>query len=132
MEENIFNCTVRCCNCGSVFNFSNVKVEKEKYKFEGKESMWLTHFDCPKCNERVFCQIDNEKTNSLVNDLVKILSRITRCKKNGRDIPKKLQSKYEKNSQELSRLRKEMMKKYNNQWFEDENGHTMKVRFKMI
>lgn len=91
--------------------------------------MWLTYYDCPKCRERVFCQIDDEVTNSFLNDLVKIMARIVRYNNRGQTPPKKLQSKYNLISQTLRGKRAELIGRYNGSWFEDENMHTWKVNF---
>lgn len=117
-----------CPKCKVGFDLE--KVEKEKFKLEGRQSMWLTYFDCPVCKQRIFVQLDNEETNAILNDLTKIVARVAKYKKSGFDIPKKLQSKYSKSTQKLNELRTELIKKYNNYWFEcEKDKHTVKVMF---
>lgn len=91
--------------------------------------MWITHYDCPKCGRIHYCQIDNEKTNSLLVETGKILARVAKYKSKSQDIPKKLQSKYSKNSKDLASTRRQLMTQYNNQWFEDADGHSIKMEF---
>ena len=120
---------VKCKKCESAIDLHEVGVKKEIFKFEGRQSMWLTYFDCPVCGERYFCQIDNEESNSKLNEVTTIIARIARYKKSGRAIPKKLQSKYNRYSEELRELRKALAEKYNNCWFEDAQKHSLKVKF---
>ena len=118
---------IKCKECGCVLDSTRCDVKKEKFKFEGKQSMWLTHYDCPGCGKRVFCQIDDEVSNSFLNDLTKIMARIVRYNKRGQTPPKKLQSKYNLTSQALRSKRAELAGRYDGMWFEDENMHTWKV-----
>lgn len=117
---------INCPECKNNFDVESAK--KERFKFEGKKFLWLTYVDCPNCGKRIFCQIDNEETNRIINDISKLLCRILRYKRNGQGIPKKLQSKYNRSSEDLKRIRKDLVAKYNNQWFEGEDKHTWKVK----
>lgn len=118
-----------CIDCKEKIAVTPSNLKKEEYRFEGKQSMWLTHYDCPKCGRIHYCQIDDVKTNQLLVEGSKILARIAKFKKRGQGIPKKLQSKYSKNSKDLASTRRQLMKQYNNQWFEDADGHSIKVEF---
>lgn len=118
-----------CIDCKEKIAVTTSNLKKEEYRFEGKQSMWITHYDCHKCGRIHYCQIDNEKTNSLLVETGKILARVAKYKSKSQDIPKKLQSKYSKNSKDLASIRMQLMKQYNNQWFEDADGHSIKVVF---
>lgn len=118
-----------CIDCKEKIAVTPSNIKKEEYKFEGKQSMWVTHYDCPKCGRIHYCQIDDVKTNHLLVEGSKILARIAKFKKRGQGIPKKLQSKYKRNSSDLALSRRKLMQKYNNQWFEDADGHSIKVEF---
>lgn len=118
-----------CIDCKEKIAVTPSNLKKEEYRFEGKQSMWITHYDCPKCGRIHYCQIDNEKTNSLLVETGKILARVAKYKSKSQDIPKKLQSKYSKNSKDLASTRRQLMTQYNNQWFEDADGHSIKMEF---
>lgn len=118
-----------CIDCKEKITITPSNLKKEEYRFEGKQSMWLTHYDCPKCGRIHYCQIDDVSTNALLIETSKILARVARYKSRGQTIPKKLQSKYSKNSKDLTLLRNKLMKEYHNKWFEDSEGHTFKVEF---
>lgn len=126
---NMQNVLYRCNDCKSTIDLSIVEIKKQIFKFEGRQSMWLTHFDCPNCKKTIFCQIDNAETNAILQELTTLIARIARYRKRGQTIPQKLQSKYNRNSKKLNSLRSELLRTYNNQWFEDENKHSIKVRF---
>lgn len=108
-----------CIDCKEKITITPSNLKKEKYHFEGKQSMWLwlTHYDCPQCGRIHYCQIS------------KILARVAKYKGKGQTIPRKLQSKYKNSSKDLTLLRNKLMKEYHNKWFEDSGGHTFKVEF---
>lgn len=118
-----------CIDCKEKIAVTPSNIKKEEYRFEGKQSMWVTHYDCPKCGRIHYCQIDDVKTNQLLVEGSKILARIAKFKKRGQGIPKKLQSKYSKNSKDLASTRRQLMTQYNNQWFVDADGHSIKMEF---
>lgn len=118
-----------CIDCKEKITITASELKKEEYRFEGKQSMWLTHYDCPKCGRIHYCQIDDVSTNALLIEASKILARVAKYKNKGQTIPKKLQSKYSKNSKDLTLFRNKLMKDYHNKWFEDSEGHSFKVEF---
>lgn len=127
--ENSLAARAECIECKEQFTIDSSIVKKEEYKFEGKQSMWLTHYDCPKCGRTHFCQIDDQNTNRLLVEATKIMARIAKCKQHGQGVPKKLQLIYKKNSTDLAVSRTKLMKQYSGCWFEDADGHTTKVEF---
>lgn len=118
-----------CIDCKEKIAVTPSNLKKEEYRFKGKQSMWITHYDCPKCGRIHYCQIDNVSTNALLIETSKILAKAAKYKSKGQTIPKKLQSKYSKNSKDLASTRRQLMTQYNNQWFEDADGHSIKVEF---
>lgn len=129
MSESNLAVMVECLGCKEKITVSSDNLKKEEYRFGGKQSMWITHYDCPKCGRIHYCQIDDETTNSLLIETTKMLAKIAKCKSKQQDIPKKIQSKYSKNSKDLAASRIKLMKQYNHQWFEDSDGHSVKVEF---
>lgn len=129
MSESNLAVMAECLGCKEKIMVSSNNLKKEEYHFEGKQSMWITHYDCPKCGRVHYCQIDNETTNSLLIETTKMLAKIAKYKSKQQGIPRKLQSKYSKNSKDLAASRIKFMKQYNHRWFEDVNGHSIKVEF---
>ena len=129
MSESNLAVMAECLGCKEKIMVSSNNLKKEEYRFEGKQSMWITHYDCPKCGRIHYCQIDDETTNSLLIEATKMLTKIAKYKSKQQGIPKKLQSKYSKNSKDLAASRIKLMKQYNHRWFEDANGHSIKMEF---
>ena len=129
MSESNLAIMAECLGCKEKIMVSSNNLKKEEYHFEGKQSMWITHYDCPKCGRVHYCQVDDETTNSLLIETTKMLAKIAKYKSKQQGMPKKLQSKYSKNSKDLATSRIKLMKQYNHRWFEDANGHSIKVEF---
>lgn len=129
MSESNLAIMAECLECKEKIAVTSENLKKEEYRFEGKQSMWITYYDCPKCGRVHYCQIDNGKTNSLLIETGRTLAKIVKLKNKSQGIPKKLQLKYSNNSKDLASTRIKLMKKYNNHWFEDVNGHSIKVEF---
>lgn len=101
-----------CQKCKSSFDISeeNLVYQKE-YSYEG-QSIFLTYFDCPKCNRRHFVQIDNQKSKELLERCKMDFARLSIAKSKGQVIKNNRKKKFDAERKYLSKFRNELAKEY--------------------
>lgn len=122
---------VECIQCKAKFSISSENVTKKRYVLNGNQT-WITYYDCPECGRRHYVQIDNEQTNSLLSNLTKQIGILARLKKAGKRIPMKKQRKYEATKRNLSALRAQLMKQYQEHDMLSEDGKAEKIVFTVL
>lgn len=119
-----------CQKCKSSFDISeeNLVYQKE-YSYEG-QSIFLTYFDCPKCNRRHFVQIDNQKSKELLERCKMDFTRLSIAKSKGQVIKNNRKKKFDAERKYLSKFRNELAKEYSGRQVMDlETGNIFVLLF---
>lgn len=119
-----------CQKCKSSFDISeeNLVYQKE-YSYEG-QSIFLTYFDCPKCNRRHFVQIDNQKSKELLERCKMDFTRLSIAKSKGQVIKNNRKKKFDAERKYLSKFRNELVKEYSGRQVVDlETGNIFVLLF---
>lgn len=119
-----------CQKCKSSFDISeeNLVYQKE-YSYEG-QSIFLTYFDCPKCNKRHFVQIDNQKSKELLERCKMDFTRLSIAKSKGQVIKNNRKKKFDAERKYLSKFRNELAKEYSGRQVVDlETGNIFVLLF---
>lgn len=119
-----------CQKCKSSFDISeeNLVYQKE-YSYEG-QSIFLTYFDCPKCNRRHFVQIDNQKSKELLERCKMDFARLSIAKSKGQVIKNNRKKKFDAERKYLSKFRNELAKEYSGRQVVDlETGNIFVLLF---
>lgn len=119
-----------CQKCKSSFDISeeNLVYQKE-YSYEG-QSIFLTYFDCPKCNRRHFVQIDNQKSKELLERCKMDFNRLSIAKSKGQVIKNNRKKKFDAERKYLSKFRNELAKEYSGRQVMDlETGNIFVLLF---
>ena len=134
MDLNGMTQSVECFKCGEKFFISKENVVFEK-PFKGKDGqpIFLTYFDCPKCQERHYVQVDSTYTLDIKKETQKLFVTLSAMKTAGKSISKQQRTKFDKSRKKLSDRRFELMKQYDEQEVTDtETGCLVKVHFTVI
>ena len=119
-----------CQKCKRSFDISeeNLVYQKE-YSYEG-QSIFLTYFDCPKCNRRHFVQIDNQKSKELLERCKMDFTRLSIAKSKGQVIKNNRKKKFDAERKYLSKFRNELAKEYSGRQVVDlETGNIFVLLF---
>lgn len=119
-----------CQKCKSSFDISeeNLVYQKE-YSYEG-QSIFLTYFDCPKCNRRHFVQIDNQKSKELLERCKMDFARLSIAKSKGQVIKNNRKKKFDAERKYLSKFRNELAKEFSGRQVVDlETGNIFVLLF---
>ena len=125
---------VQCKDCGHKFLITagNVVSEKE-FKNKDGHSIYITYFDCPKCQERHYVQVDNQETLGLKKQCLDLFQELAKLKIAKQSISKQQRKKFDKSRKTLSDKRFELMKQYNDDIVTDtETGADVHIKFTVI
>lgn len=103
------HCT--CMQCGNQFTFGGTDIRKTEYKDSSGKSIWCTYFECEKCKTKHFVQLDDQVTNGMLIELIKLLARITRLQKQNKSV-KKYRKRYDDITKKLGTSRKKLAETY--------------------
>ena len=112
----------KCKNCNESFDLSSI-LQNKNFMKDGK-SICLTYFDCPKCNERCFVQIDDSTSLEMLDSVKKAFIKLAFKKKQGKKISKKENSKFAEIRANLGEYRTNLMKEYTGKAIYDEDTKT--------
>lgn len=126
--------SVECFKCKEKFTVSKENTVFEKqYKGKNGQTIFITYFDCPKCQERHYVQIDNNSTLDIKKETMKMFAVVSAKKLAGKSIPKQQLSKFEKLRKKLSDRRFELMNQYNDAIVTDtETGADVAIHFTVM
>lgn len=108
-----------CIDCKEHFAVTPSNIKKEEYKFEGKQSIFLTYYDCPKCGRRHYVQIDDATSLNKLKEVSRQFVKLAVLKKKDKEIPQKQSAKFKKARQNLSDYRMNLMKEYTGKLLHD-------------
>lgn len=113
-SENGFAVLVECQNCNEKFKVSS-GCENAQYKKEfkvGRQPIYLTYYDCPKCGKRHFVQIDSNYTLFVLKGVTKQFAKLSEMYKQEKAVPQKQLDKFKETRQHLAESRMNLMRKY--------------------
>lgn len=112
----------KCKSCGKP-NVLNSILQNQNFMKDGK-SIRLTYFDCPKCGERCFVQIDDDTSLAMLDSVKKTFIKLAFKKQQGKKISKKDNSKFAEARANLGIYRTKLMKAYTGKTIFDEVNRT--------
>lgn len=111
----------KCKRCGEPLELNNI-LQNKNFMKDGK-SIRLTYFDCPKCGERCFVQIDDDASLAMLDSIKKTFVKLAYRKKQGKKISRKENSKFAEARANLGVYRTNLMKEYTGKSVYDEENH---------
>lgn len=122
---------VDCKKCKSRFKIGSGNITFDKrYENKDGQSIWLTYFDCPDCQERHYVQIDNLQSRELKKKVQRNFIKLSVLRKQNKFIPKQQQDKFNKMRKSLEVRRFELMKQYEGSVVTDtETGEKTDIAF---
>lgn len=125
-------CKCKKCKRDILVNNENVVHEKE-FLDKDKQSIYITYFDCPFCQERHYVQIDNGSTIVIKRDNVKVFKKLSRLRSYNKPIPKQQSEKFKKLRYVLEHEREKLMEQYEDTLVTDtETGKDVKLSFTVL
>lgn len=122
-----------CEKCNTRFYLGKSGVEvKYKVLFKVKEdgrSIFVTYYDCPKCNKRHYVQVDDIKSNQMQEKVSLMFRSLSKKRLDYKDISKKQNEKFKKLNKKLEDYRFNLKKELNNQIIVSDNGKEFEVYF---
>lgn len=133
MENNMTQ-AVQCKSCGQKFMLTNREVEHEKqFKDKDGQTIFITYFDCPNCQDRHYVQIDNAETLKLKKKCLDMFASLAKIKIAKKPIPNQQRSKFDSSRKKLSDKRFELMKQYEDSMVTDtETGVEIHLKFTVM
>lgn len=132
LSENGMSLLVECEDCRDKFeiNSKNGTMHfKRKYEING-QTIFLSYYDCPKCNRRHYAQIDSTKTLNEMREIEHQIAKLAAAKKKGKMVPQKQSAKFKKSREHLTQSRNELMKQYTGKLIHDSETDTdFELRF---
>ena len=109
------NVLAQCEKCRERFKINGSNIVRKQCDYNGK-MVWVTHYDCPKCKNRHYVQIDDVRSNALLKQNSRQLARISIMVQKGESGKEatRAKSKFNKTKKQLSKTRKQLMKDLNN------------------
>lgn len=118
----------KCKRCDEPLVLNDILTNKNFVK-DGK-SICLTYFDCPKCGERCFVQIDDETSLAMLDAVKKTFIKLAYRKKMGKKVSKRENSRFAEARASLGIYRTNLMKSFTGKTIHDEDaGKEYTLRF---
>lgn len=123
-----------CEDCDTKFYLGANGVEvKYGVPFTTRDgrSIFITYYDCPKCDRRHYVQIDDTRSNQMKKETSVMFRKLSKKRLNFKDIPKKQNEKFKKLNNALEDYRFELKKEFNGQIVMAADGTEVEVHFSM-
>lgn len=133
MENNMTQ-AVQCKSCGKSFIISNDNVTHEKeFKDKDGQTIYITYFDCPHCQDRHYVQVDNNITLKIKKQCLDMFASLAKIKLAKKRVPIQQRNKFNSGRKKLSDKRFELMKQYEDSIVTDtETGAEIHINFTVI
>lgn len=123
IDRETMSLLVECEDCKEKFritsdNAVNAVTHKKEFSVNG-QSIFLTYYDCPKCDRRHYVQIDDKRSLDMLKEVSRQFVRLSVKKKQDKEIPQKQSAKFKKARQNLSDYRMNLMKEYTGKLLHD-------------
>lgn len=115
------------CKAEAEFKKENI-VFNEKYIVNGR-SIFLTYYDCPKCNHRNYVQIDDSESLQVLEDVKEQMALFMVKRKMGKRITQKQSVSFNKSRKRLARIRELLKAEYTGVIVQDSKGGLWELRF---
>lgn len=123
-----------CEECGTKFSLGQNGVEVSYgVPFTSKDgrSIFITYYDCPKCDRRHYVQIDDTRSNQMKRETSVMFRKLSKKRLSFKDIPRSQNEKFKKLNNKLEDYRLELKKEFNGQIIIDSDGSEVEVHFSM-
>lgn len=123
-----------CESCNERFSVGVDNVELKygvPYITKDGRSIFITYYDCPKCDRRHYVQIDDARSNKMKKEVSVMFKRLSRKRLNFEDISKEQNERFKKLNKRLEDYRFELKKEFNNNIIIAEDGSEVEVHFSM-
>lgn len=126
LSENGMSLLVECEDCRDKFeiNSKNWTMHfKRKYEING-QTIFLSYYDCPKCNRRHYVQIDTIQTLQELKEIERMFIKLSVAKKKGKQPPQSQSAKFKKAREHLAQSRIDLMKQFTGKLVHDSETDT--------
>lgn len=105
---------IKCSKCGFANNLTqDSALIKHKVPYEcDDDKIYLTYFDCEKCGNRHYVQIDDDETLEMSKKCCLYMVKLSSAKRYKQTISQKLNSKFKDLRAKLNTKRLDLMLKY--------------------
>lgn len=108
------------CGCGTCNNVNtNTILKKDVVCLKSNENLRITYFECRDCKERNIVQIDNNETIVLLKLLTKKVAKMSRFKKNHKQMSEKEITSISKIRTDLAEIRFNLKKENQGMQYKD-------------
>lgn len=132
MEQNYL---FECESCGQRFSFDKDGVDVEYgvpfMVKKDRRSIFVTYYDCPKCDRRHYVQVDDTRSNQMKKATSLMFVRLSKKRINFKDIPKSQNEKFKKLNKKLEDYRFKLKKELNGQIIIASDNTEVEVHFSM-
>lgn len=115
-----------CDICHHEFHLTKDHIEEQKVilQKEGLDDkiVQLTNLTCPRCGKKYIVLLDDGETLLLSVELREVFLRRMKISKKGKDIPERLNKKYDRLQHKLNFKRQQLAEKYNGSFYQTEDG----------
>lgn len=109
--ESSVNCLkVKCPGCGTENNAK--QGLKKEWVVVNEQRLLITYYCCKGCKKVHMVQLDNEYTQSLLDEISKGMVYVYSCKKNNKQPKKKKANRVLKQNKKLCNIRKKLNKEF--------------------
>lgn len=125
---------VQCKSCKNNFIISNVNVIHEKqFKDKDGQTIYITYFDCPHCQDRHYVQVDNNITLKIKKECLDMFASLAKIKMAKKRVPIQQRNKFDSGRKKLSDKRFELIKQYEDSMVTDtETGAEIHINFTVM
>lgn len=132
--ENKMTQAVQCKSCGNKFMISENNVTHEKaFKDKDGQTIYITYFDCPNCQDRHYVQVDNNITLKIKKECLEMFASLAKIKIAKKKVPIQQRNRFDSSRKKLSDKRFELMKQYEDSMVTDtETGAEIHINFTVM
>ena len=133
MESNMTQ-AVTCKSCRKNFMISENNVTHEKeFKDKDGQTIYITYFDCPYCQDRHYVQVDNNITLKIKKECLDMFASLAKIKIAKKRVPIQQRNKFDSGRKKLSDKRFELMKQYQDSMVTDtQTGAEIHLEFTVM
>lgn len=100
---------MKCSSCEKEVMVGSHNIKKSEMVMSDNMHVWMTYFDCLHCSERNFVQVDNDKTNEMVEEESRLMVKALKQKKFGKTLTKKQSERRKQIERDLAESRNKLM-----------------------
>ena len=113
--------------------YNNNVIHEKKFKDKNGQTIYITYFDCPYCQDRHYVQVDTNITLRLKKQCVDLFAYLAKFKIAKESVPSQQRNKFDNSRKKLSNMRFKLMKQYQDSMVTDtETGVEIHLEFTVI